>query len=234
MAGATRQLCRARARQDGVPVLAPPLRRGARQGVHPDAARPHHLRHDDRPAADAAVPVRLRHQCRPAHTCRRWSELSDNGPLTRAVIAGMQQSGISIFVGQAGSPAGEEALRRGEANFVVVIPQNFERDVVRGLASADPRCGRCLRSLGGRRCGAALERRSSMAPSRETLTGPLAHDGRCAAPFGVIVHRAVQSRGQDLDQYRAGAAGDHPVDDDGDDHGGRHRQGDASAARWRC
>ena len=61
-------------------------------------------------------------------------ELGDNGPLTRAIIASMQQSDYFDFRGQvAGTAAGEEVLRRGEANFVVVIPQNFERDVIRGL-----------------------------------------------------------------------------------------------------
>src|SRR5689334_2969295 len=48
-------------------------------------------------------------------------EMGDNGPLSRAVIAGMEQSGYFDFRGQVmGSAAGEEALRRGEANFVVV------------------------------------------------------------------------------------------------------------------
>src|SRR5215217_6592562 len=60
-------------------------------------------------------------------------ELNDNGPLTRAVIAGMQNSTYFDFRGPvAGVAAGEEALRRGDANFVIVIPDGFERDVVRG------------------------------------------------------------------------------------------------------
>src|SRR4029078_6242610 len=54
-------------------------------------------------------------------------EMGDNGPLTRAVIAGMQQSDYFDFRGEVmGTAAGEEALRQGTANFVVVIPQNFE------------------------------------------------------------------------------------------------------------
>lgn len=62
-------------------------------------------------------------------------EIADNGPLSRAVIAGMQNSSYFDFKGPvSGVAAGEEALRRGDANFVVVIPQNFERDVVRGRA----------------------------------------------------------------------------------------------------
>ena len=45
-------------------LLLRPARRAADQGIHPDAARPHHLRHDARRAADAAGAVRLRHQQR--------------------------------------------------------------------------------------------------------------------------------------------------------------------------
>ncbi len=47
------------------------LRRAAHQGVHPDAARPHHLRDDARRAADAARAVRLCHQQRPEEPAGR-------------------------------------------------------------------------------------------------------------------------------------------------------------------
>src|SRR5688572_10838099 len=60
-------------------------------------------------------------------------EMGDNGPLSRAVIAGMQNSTYFDFRGPvSGVAEGEEALRRGDANFVVVIPPDFERDVLRG------------------------------------------------------------------------------------------------------
>lgn len=122
-------------------------------------------------------------------------EMGDNGPLTRAVIAGMEQSGYFDFRGQvAGVEAGEEALRRGEANFVVVIPQNFERDVVRGLMpevliaadASDPS------AVGG--AAGALQGIVNVA-IRETLTGPLAMSGG-GAPFNVIVHREYNPEGK--------------------------------------
>ena len=122
-------------------------------------------------------------------------ELGDNGPLTRAVIAGMEQSGYFDFRGTvAGSAEGEEALRRGEANFVVVIPQNFERDVVRGRSpqiliaadASDPS------AVGG--AASALSGIVTVAV-RETLTGPLATSAG-AAPFGVIVHREYNPEGK--------------------------------------
>ena len=121
-------------------------------------------------------------------------EMGDNGPLTRAVIAGMQQSDYFDFRGSvAGTAAGEEALRRGDANFVVVIPQNFERDVVRGRApnlliaadASDPS------AVGG--AAAALSGIVAVAV-RETLTGPLATGG--ATPFGVTVHREYNPEGK--------------------------------------
>jgi ABC-2 type transport system permease protein len=122
-------------------------------------------------------------------------EMGDNGPLTRAVISGMEQSGYFDFRGQvAGVGAGEEALRRGEANFVVVIPQDFERDVVRGrvpeiLVAAD---ASDPSAVGG--ASAALSGIVNVA-IRETLTGPLAMAGG-APPFSVTVHREYNPEGK--------------------------------------
>ena len=122
-------------------------------------------------------------------------EMGDNGPLTRAVIAGMQQSEYFDFRGQvAGTAAGEEALRRGAANFVVVFPPDFERDVVRGRSpeiliaadASDPS------AVGG--AAAALSGIVSVAV-RETLVGPLALQGT-PAPFSVIVHREYNPEGK--------------------------------------
>ncbi|MDP1730317.1 MAG: ABC transporter permease [Devosia sp.] len=122
-------------------------------------------------------------------------EMADNGPLSRAVVAGMRNSGYFDFRGPvAGVAAGEEALRRGEANFVVVIPRNFERDVVRGLApeilvaadASDPS------ATGG--AVAALSGIVSVAIS-ETLEGPL-RAGAGAQPFSVVVHREYNPEGK--------------------------------------
>jgi len=123
-------------------------------------------------------------------------EMGDNGPLTRALIAGMQQSDYFDFQGQvAGSAAGEEALRRGTANFVVVIPQNFERDVIRGRApniliaadASDPS------AVGG--ASAALSGIVSAAVE-QVLTGPLAAAGSGAPPFSVEVQREYNPEGK--------------------------------------
>ncbi|MEO6015037.1 MAG: ABC transporter permease [Devosia sp.] len=122
-------------------------------------------------------------------------EMGDNGPLTRALIAGMQQSDYFDFKGEvAGTAAGEEVLRRGEANFVVVIPQNFERDVMRGRApeiliaadASDPS------AVGG--AAGALQGIVNVA-IRETLTGPIAMQG-APPPFSVVVHREYNPEGK--------------------------------------
>ena len=116
-------------------------------------------------------------------------EVNDNGPLTRAILAGMANSGYFDFRGPAAGPAaGQEALRVGSANFVVVIPQNFERDVVRGRApdvlvaadASDPS------AVGG--AAAALSGIVQVAIS-ETLTGPLKSLAGSPPPFSVTVHR---------------------------------------------
>src|SRR5690606_12066020 len=95
----------------------------------------------------------------------------------------------------AGVEAGEEALRRGDANFVVVIPQNFERDVIRGLNpeilvaadASDPS------ATGG--AVAALSGIVNVAV-RETLEGPLRQAAGSPAPFSVVVHREYNPEGR--------------------------------------
>ena len=123
-------------------------------------------------------------------------ELNDDGPLVRSVLSGMETSGYFDFQGVVHGPdEGEDALRRGTANFVVVIPDNFERDVVRGLRpnilvaadAADPSAvGGAAAALTGIVNGAVAQ----------TLTGPLAQLGGSPAPFGVIVHREYNPEGR--------------------------------------
>jgi ABC-2 type transport system permease protein len=123
-------------------------------------------------------------------------EMADDGPLTRAIIAGMQNSGYFDFQGPVGGvAAGEAALRRGDANFVVVIPQNFERDVIRGrqpsvLISAD---ASDPSATGG--AVAALSGIVQVAIN-ETLQGPLQSLAGTAPPFSVDVHREYNPEGK--------------------------------------
>jgi ABC-2 type transport system permease protein len=123
-------------------------------------------------------------------------EMADTGPLSRAIIAGMENSGYFDFRGPVGGvAAGEAALRRGDANFVVVIPQNFERDVLRGrkpslLISAD---ASDPSATGG--AVAALSGIVQVAIS-ETLQGPLQSLAGTPPPFSVDVHREYNPEGK--------------------------------------
>ncbi len=122
-------------------------------------------------------------------------EMNDSGPLSRAVIAGMQNSTYFDFRGPvSGVDEGEEALRRGEANFVIVIPEDFERDVIRGqnpqiLVAAD--------ASDPSATGGAVAALSGIVTTAvaETLTGPLAKPAS-AQPFGVVVHREYNPEGK--------------------------------------
>jgi ABC-2 type transport system permease protein len=123
-------------------------------------------------------------------------EIADDGPLTRAVLAGMQNSGYFDFKGPVmGTADGEEALRRGLANFVVVIPDGFERDVIRGMApeilvaadASDPS------ATGG--AVAALNGIIQVAIA-ETLSGPLHATAGAPPPFSVVVHREYNPEGK--------------------------------------
>ena len=123
-------------------------------------------------------------------------EVNDEGPLTRALLAGMQTSGYFDFVGQVRGPeAGEEALRRGEANFVIVIPQDFARDVVRGirptvLVAADASDPSAV-------AGAAAAMSGIVGNAvAQTLTGPLAQAAGSPPPFDIAVHRAYNPEGR--------------------------------------
>src|SRR4051794_11091413 len=122
-------------------------------------------------------------------------EVNDNGPLSRAIISGMANSSYFDFRGPvAGVAAGEDALRLGTANFVVIIPQNFERDVVRGRApsllvaadASDPS------AVGG--AAAALNGIVATAIG-EVMTGPLQALAGSPAPFSVTVHREYNPEG---------------------------------------
>ena len=57
----------------------------------------------------------------------------DQGRFTRAIVASMENSGYYDFKGALADPAeGERQLKSGAVAFVVTIPANFSRDLLRG------------------------------------------------------------------------------------------------------
>lgn len=60
-------------------------------------------------------------------------ELRDNGPATRAIFYALENSDFFVIRGQITNPgAAQSAIVRGQALFVVTVPENFERDLARG------------------------------------------------------------------------------------------------------
>jgi ABC-2 type transport system permease protein len=123
-------------------------------------------------------------------------EMADEGPVVRAVLTGMQASEYFDIQGVVTGPAeGERALREGSASFVLVVPPNFERDVMRGLApdlllsvdASDPTAAAAA--------VAAMPGIVSTAIA-QTLTGPLAYAGAKPAPVSVTVHRQYNAEGR--------------------------------------
>ena len=123
-------------------------------------------------------------------------EMNDSGPLSRAVISGMQVSGYFDIRGAVSGPdAGEQALRDGSASVVVVFPQNFERDVIRGqhpnvLIAADASDPTAVSGAVGALSGIVQR---AMA---ETFEGALAQAGPKGMPFGVVVHKTYNPEGK--------------------------------------
>jgi ABC-2 type transport system permease protein len=59
--------------------------------------------------------------------------LADNGPQGRTLLYAIQNSGYFHFVRQVKTETeGRDALARGEVQFVINIPENFSRDLLRG------------------------------------------------------------------------------------------------------
>lgn len=130
------------------------------------------------------------------HNLPTLIEMADESPTARAVLAGMETSDYFDFIGVVtGQANGDRALRDGSANFVVVIPAGFERDVIRGLSpdiliaadASDPTAvGSAVSALGGI-VDVAI---------RQTLEGPLAFAAGRPPPFSVSVHRQFNPEAQ--------------------------------------
>lgn len=123
-------------------------------------------------------------------------EMADNGPVTRALLSGMDNSEYFDFQGVVtGRAEGDQALRNGTASFVVVIPSDFERDIIRGLSpsvliAADASDPSASAGAVGAMNGIV---QTAIA---ESLTGPLRPSAGEPAPFSVVVHRQYNPEGR--------------------------------------
>jgi len=130
------------------------------------------------------------------HNLPAMIEMNDQSPMARAVVSAMDASDYFDFLGYTtGAAEGDRVLRDGTANFIVVIPPDFERDIVRGLSpqillSADASDPTAVATAIG-----ALNGVVNVAIA-ETLDGPLAKVAGAPAPFSVVTHRQFNPEGK--------------------------------------
>ncbi|MDR3212022.1 MAG: ABC transporter permease [Planctomycetota bacterium] len=119
----------------------------------------------------------------------------ENSDLTRAFLASLENTGYFQIIGDASDPlAAETALATGEAQFVVNIPSDFSRRLIRGenpviLLEAD-----ATDPLAVTAALAAAEAIPGRLARRE-LQGTLAHLAPEVEPFRLVSHRRYNPEG---------------------------------------
>jgi ABC-2 type transport system permease protein len=113
----------------------------------------------------------------------------DAGPLSRAVLMGLSNSGYFEFTRVARSSAElEAAIRSGGVQFGIEIPPDFERDLRRGSTPQILVIADATDPSASGNAVAALNGVASTALRRE-LRGPDNTVRATAAPFEIVVHR---------------------------------------------
>ncbi|MCP4314880.1 MAG: ABC transporter permease [Hyphomicrobiales bacterium] len=115
-------------------------------------------------------------------------EVHDSGPFVRRFLAAMETSTYFDIRGTvAGSRDVDRVLKAGNANFVVTIPENFERDIIRGekpvlLVAAD--------ASDPSTSGSATSALSVLAQNtiNSLATGPLSYLASTPDAFSVVAH----------------------------------------------
>jgi ABC-2 type transport system permease protein len=123
----------------------------------------------------------------------------DQGTLTRNLVQALQNSGyFQIVNNDANAQVAAEMLAKGEAQFVLTIPANFERDLVRGnypsllleADAADPAAtGNAIASL----------QQIAQAAFQHDFTGPFSYLATAANSFELRIHRLYNPEG--ITQY---------------------------------
>jgi ABC-2 type transport system permease protein len=114
--------------------------------------------------------------------------IGDPGPMARSVVAALNNSSYFDIVAQTNSPVkARRLLQQGKVLFVVEIPANFTRDIVRGappdlLVEVD-----ATDTAAGSYAIGALNGIASTA-LRDDLTGPLAARVQSVPPFNTVTH----------------------------------------------
>ncbi|MGD9981818.1 MAG: ABC transporter permease [Hyphomonadaceae bacterium] len=122
-------------------------------------------------------------------------EMREDGPMTRAFLASLAQSSyLDIVAVTERAEDGEAMIRSGRANFLITVPEGFERRMVRGerpqiLIAADASDPVAAGGALG-----AVERIAQSAFSPE-FTGPLAYLAQAPPPYEIVVHRRYNPAG---------------------------------------
>jgi ABC-2 type transport system permease protein len=173
--------CRER-RNEQFLLLLPGLRHPA-EGISADAARPCHPRHDRGRSADATFAINFNPKALPTAV-----SIDDPGVFSRSIEAALRNSSYFEVIAETNSPtAARQLLQEGKVLFVVEIPANFTRDIVRGaqpdllveVDATNPAAG-----------GYAIAAFSGISATalRDDLTGPLAARAQGPPPFNTITH----------------------------------------------
>ncbi len=120
---------------------------------------------------------------------------TDSGPLSRSIVAALQNTGYFRIDHTGTSEAeGDALIENGKAQFLIVIPPDFSRSVVRGehpallvsVDATDPSAsGNAIAALNAV-AGQAL---------RQDLQGPLRSLQTAPAPYEVRIHRRYNPEG---------------------------------------
>ncbi|NWG92475.1 MAG: ABC transporter permease [Parvularculaceae bacterium] len=123
-------------------------------------------------------------------------ELRDDGPLTRSLLASLRQSDYFKIVRRVSTEAeGERLLQAGEVSYLIVIPEHFERDFVRGerpqiLIAAD--ASDPVAASGPIAAANEIARRA-FAPELDRLPRKLRGG---VPPFEAVIHRQYNPAGE--------------------------------------
>jgi len=114
--------------------------------------------------------------------------ISDPGTYADSVVAALQNSSYFEIVKATNSPAvARQMLDEGDVSFVVEIPANFSRDLVRGARPSLLVESDATDPAAGSNATAALSQLFTDA-LRDDLKGPLAARAQAAPAFDVVIH----------------------------------------------
>jgi ABC-2 type transport system permease protein len=114
--------------------------------------------------------------------------IDDPGPMARSIVAALENSSYFKIIGETNDPAAaRRLLQQGKVIFVVEIPVNFTRDIIRGARpdlliesdATDPAAGSYALAAFNNLAATAL---------RDDLVGPLAARAQGPPPFNTVSH----------------------------------------------